>query len=500
MPVIALLTKTPEVAKKTDLIADWFEEAFVLKMLRARIITLEDLAKSLKKEEVIDALKVTHEEREALIAWLKEKHLISSRGRKPKAKEKEKEALPPANPRIRPLEYIELGIGLDGQTGTNRAKDSLRNLEATDDLSALRVWLAARANNANTLGVYRKEAERFLLWCTVEREIAMSSVGVEEASSYLRWLEQLGRLDDFEWKKRWKCPQHDWIGPKNVTRENVQWRPFNAAPSQASRKLAVTVIRQLFNFLKKTGYIVYNPFDQISGKVPLLEGEGAPKEYADRSFTEAQWETIHQFFESLDDDERHARLAVVLMLGKGLGLRASEMLQARADWIVERRIDNETVTVIEVVGKGDKIRRLPLQDQQVSLINHYLKLRGLSGLGLCEPDTPILASLGRGRKTVLKEGQARTTALSRSGLYRTLLDFMEACAREIEATTPMDAAKFRAASTHWLRHTFATSALKAMPVNVVQNAMGHASVGTTSRYLTPEESEVARAMQKMKPY
>ena len=64
----------------------------------------------------------------------------------------------------------------------------------------------------------------------------------------------------------------------------------------------------------------------------------------------------------------------------------------------------------------------------------------------------------------------------------------------------MDAAKFRASSTHWLRHTFATSALKIMPVNVVQNAMGHASVGTTSRYLTPEESEVAKAMKKMQPY
>ena len=39
-----------------------------------------------------------------------------------------------------------------------------------------------------------------------------------------------------------------------------------------------------------------------------------------------------------------------------------------------------------------------------------------------------------------------------------------------------------------------------MPVNVVQNAMGHASVGTTSRYLTPEESEVARAMRKLKAF
>ena len=109
-----------------------------------------------------------------------------------------------------------------------------------------------------------------------------------------------------------------------------------------------------------------------------------------------------------------------------------------------------------------------------------------------------MASLGRGRKTELRPGQAKRTALSRSGLYRTLEEFLAAVAAHVESEHPLDAAKFRASSTHWLRHTFATTALKEMPVNVVQNAMGHASVGTTSRYLTPEESEVARAMRKLK--
>ena len=62
-----------------------------------------------------------------------------------------------------------------------------------------------------------------------------------------------------------------------------------------------------------------------------------------------------------------------------------------------------------------------------------------------------------------------------------------------------DAAKLRAGSTHWLRHTFATTALKEMDINIVQNAMGHASIGTTSRYLTPEEAQIAKAMKKMAP-
>ena len=353
----------------------------------------------------------------------------------------------------------------------------------------------------NTQGVYRKEAERFLLWCTQERQIALSSVGLEEASLYLRWLEQLGRTPDSLWAQQWNLPQHDWLGAKNTPRNDPQWRPFNAPLSHTSRKMALMTVRQLFNFLTKTGYIIHNPFDQITRKVPFLDGEGAPKEYADRSFSDDQWAQVSDYFLHLEDDEAKARLAVILMLGKGLGLRASEMLNARAEWITERMVDGETIKVIEVIGKGDKVRRLPLQDEQVVMINHYLHHRDLPELGIVAPETPLLASLGRGAEAKLSQGQGVKRGLSRSGLYRTLEQFLENCAREIEGTEPMAAAKLRASSTHWLRHTFATSALKSkMPINVVQNAMGHASVATTSRYLTPEEAEVARAMKNMKVF
>ncbi len=492
---VLFLDSVPEKITSKTLLVDIFDSAYAFKAIQNRCVTVGNIVKAVKNGQ-LEGIIENQSDREAFESWLKVKGLLRNRK---KSGAEERPYFPP-NPKIKPLERIHLEAGLDGRSGPNRGDSAMQSLEALDDLSAINAWINARAGNPNTQGVYRKEAERFLLWCTVEKDIAMSAVGVAEASDYLRWLEELGRLDEKVWAKHWKCPQHNWIGTKNTPRDNENWRPFNGALSHTSRKMSVTVVRQLFNFLKKTGYIVYNPFDQISTKVPYLEGEGAPKAFADRSFTESQWQTIYDYFESQDDDERHARMAVVLMLGKGLGLRASEMLQARASWIVERRIDTETITVIEVVGKGDKIRRLPLQQEQVSLINHYLSMRGLPHLGLVDPDTPLLASLGRGRQNSLKTGQAKRTALSRSGLYLALEDFLEAVALHVENERPLDAAKFRASSTHWLRHTFATTALKEMPVNVVQNAMGHASVGTTSRYLTPEESEVARAMRKLKAF
>lgn len=62
---------------------------------------------------------------------------------------------------IVPLERLEVPEKLTGRDGLNRAPTMACALDTEDDLSAIRVWLAARASNPNTLASYRKEAERF---------------------------------------------------------------------------------------------------------------------------------------------------------------------------------------------------------------------------------------------------------------------------------------------------------------------------------------------------
>ena len=83
------------------------------------------------------------------------------------------------------------------------------------------------------------------------------------------------------------------------------------------------------------------------------------------------------------------------------------------------------------------------------------------------------------------------------GLYRIVAGFFESVALDLETSRPLDAARLRAASTHWLRHSFAVEALTKMNVNIVQAAMGHASVSTTGRYLAPEEEEMSDALARM---
>lgn len=394
---------------------------------------------------------------------------------------------------VLPVESLDLPRRLDGSDGSNRNPDGA-GLRAGNDLEAMKAWLAARAANPNTFSAYRKEAERFLLWCVIEKRTALSSLPAEEAADYLRWLEDLGRLSVRQWSVRWRMPQAVWIGPRNAERGSAGWKPFNGPLSVASRRQAIIVVRNFFSFLVKTGYLRFNPFDQISPKIPLLPGEGAPKQFADRSLTAAQWEDVLEALESRPEGLAKSRLEVILMMGKGLGMRASEMLEARAGWVVKRRIGRSEATMIEVVGKGDKVRRLPLQPVQVRIINAYLRARGLGALGQCAQDTPILARQGKGRKPE-RPGEA----LSRSGLHKILKEFLEFAAAAAEEKDPLDGAKLRAASTHWLRHTFASAALESMPVNIVQTALGHASISTTSLYLVPTERALAEAMKKMKP-
>ncbi|MCD8339356.1 MAG: tyrosine-type recombinase/integrase, partial [Burkholderiales bacterium] len=391
-----------------------------------------------------------------------------------------------------PMERIVVSKYYDGSEGSNRNRTEPASLTAKNDLQAIEAWLKAKATNNNTRSSYKKEAERFLLWAILEKQKPLSSLDLDECADYPRWLEMLGRVSDEEWNSQWKNPQSTWIGPKNVSRDSSNWRPFNSALGYSSRHTALTAVRLLFSFLHKTGYLATNPFDMVSAKVRLLPGEGKPHEFADRSLTKEQWAEILNYLKQQPDGIKKARLKVIFVLGKGLGMRCVEMLNARCGWIERRLVGNKEATMISIVGKGDKERRLPISDAQIQIINDYLKMRNELPIGqVPNSQVPILAAL-----RISKESGWH---LSRSGLYLILSDFLNQVALSIQGERPFDAAKLKASSTHWLRHTFAVRSLESMSVNMVQVALGHASVATTTRYLRPEESEIVEAMGNFAP-
>lgn len=77
------------------------------------------------------------------------------------------------------------------------------------------------------------------------------------------------------------------------------------------------------------------------------------------------------------------------------------------------------------------------------------------------------------------------------------MNFVRVAAEGLEGA---EAERLKRATPHWLRHSHASHALQGrarrpgVPIQVVQNNLGHASVGTTSGYLTTEREERIMAM------
>lgn len=76
-----------------------------------------------------------------------------------------------------------------------------------------------------------------------------------------------------------------------------------------------------------------------------------------------------------------------------------------AGWIQIARYGQNEELVIDIVGKGDKERRLPISEAQERIINDYLAYRHRPLLLEEEGrDIPILASLRPGSKAPLPKG------------------------------------------------------------------------------------------------
>src|SRR5439155_26367906 len=106
---------------------------------------------------------------------------------------------------------------------------------------------------------------------------------------------------------------------------------------------------------------------------------------------------------------------------------------------------------------------------------------------------PLIAALGPGPGG----NGAMGAPMSASGLYATPKRLLGRCARAA-GEKGLDAEHLAAASTHWLSHRFGRRASAAgVPLEVISQAMGHASLTTTSVYLTQERSRMVRELRRV---
>ena len=171
-----------------------------------------------------------------------------------------------------------------------------------------------------------------------------------------------------------------------------------------------------------------------------------------------------------------ARDRFLLSLLAVLGPRVSEV--CRADLM---DIGNEDGQVVwRIVGKGGKVRKVPLSPWLVERRDAYLDVRPTPGAAL-----PPTRRRDAENALILTGRGARISA-------RDVQRLLVRAEQRVRALAPDHA---REVTPHALRHTAATIMLSAgWDVKVVAQMLGHSSIATTGKYLDDLPGELAAAV------
>ncbi len=226
--------------------------------------------------------------------------------------------------------------------------------------------------------------------------------------------------------------------------------------SSRSLARALSAIKSFFGYLEREGVVATEALNVV--RTPKA-GKSLPKAL---TVTEAK-ATISITAELEDTPWVAARDMAVLALCYGAGLRISEALSlTRAD------LDGP---VLRVLGKGGKVRLVPLIESVRATIETYLKLCPFS-LG---PSQPMF----RGKKG--------------GPLSPRLIQLRVAQLRGALGLPP-------SATPHALRHSFATHLLgRGGDLRAIQELLGHASLSTTQVYTAVDTDRLLESYRAAHP-
>lgn len=383
------------------------------------------------------------------------------------------------------------GSGVLAGAGGEFRSHMANTFGASNDLEAVNAWLSYYVEKPSTLRSYRKEVERFILWCAQELKKPLSSVTSPDCLKYREFLAAVPTT---------------WIHPESTVRTDPMWRAFRGQPGAASQKQALVIIQTMFGALCDAGYLVANPMRA------LMKGFDLPasKVNIHRSLTELEWAHVLQCLETISDNPERVRLKCILELLVTSGIRLDEVAKARHRHLRKESLpDLPDTWVLTVTGKRAKTREVPLNDDVVRLLathgREFMQEDKLSAdtgnLALIRTLHASVAQWGRSESGLLVSAPISGQVggpLSAAGIYAVLKRFF-ALASRTAAQAGLDPMRFEKASTHWMRHTFVRQALvDGVPIEVVSELAGHASIDTTSIYSTQELARKIKAVQGMK--
>lgn len=348
--------------------------------------------------------------------------------------------------------------------------------DASTDTAAVLAWFASlRGKSDNTLVAYRKEVTRFLLWLG-SQGIALSAVSPDDVARYERF------LADPQPASRWVC------GSRKFGLGDPRWRPFAGPLSPSSRRAAITVLRNMFNWLTNSAqHLRGNPF--------LLTGTEAPSPTprhstagARRALSAKQWAAIRTAINrgrlndpSPTDLLRTERAKLVFLLLYGVGVRISE-LRSNYSGVYPITASGRRIWIWEVVGKGGKTHQHPLTEEIIEQMTIVRGLVGAPPYPAADDEYAIVPRL-RGSACVPMT-RAALHDLVKAIIYEAA-DLLDADEQDHEAQG------LRQVSAHWLRHTAATESLNAgADLRATAELLGHSDIRTTQGYTHKNAEQV----------
>jgi site-specific recombinase XerD len=323
-----------------------------------------------------------------------------------------------------------------------------------DDALAVKIFMADCANlSTHTRRAYMSAIRRLIKWCESRGLGPLSDLTRDNLIAY-------------------KAALADMAAQTSSTGHNL---------SRRSQSHALSVIRSLYGYLLRTGYLLSNPAAEL-GDTAASRTRFSPARVLPPEAVRACDAWLKVRLGKMEHSPDVLRRAAIVAIYRYTGVRLDELAWREA---FPRLRTDPTGWTLTVMGKGQKERSIPLPDVCVAFISQYRLSSGLSATPAHDELLPLI--LGR-----------RNGALGAKGLYREVKIAFDEMARSVPSSDPSTRLALRRASPHWLRHLVGKTLVvdNKIPLPVAQALLGHASVATTAAYARADLSELRTVMQQ----
>ena len=285
--------------------------------------------------------------------------------------------------------------------------------------------------------------QRFQTKLRIERRLSPHTL-----KNYQRDLDNLCRFCDQQGIDDWAT-----IDEQHVRQYISQRHRQGLSGKSLQRELSA--FRTFFRFLITEGLIKYNPATEVQ----------APRSRRKLPDT-LDVDKVKRLVEIKGDDPLTVRDRAILELFYSSGLRLSELLS------LDLMDIDQQEGLVQVTGKGNKTRRIPIGRHALTAMTHWLKVRN----DLVANDENAIFVSQHGHRLAARTVQKR------------LKDWAKKQGIDVRVYP------------HLLRHSFASHVLESsQDLRAVQELLGHADISTTQIYTHLDFQHLASVYDKAHP-